>query len=510
VPTRPRPAPRPHAPLALAPLALLAPAALLALLVRAPGALAYPGPGLAQSRSQDEGEPLGLDREGLLRSLRRERALALQESWLRADEGQREAALVHLRPGAGVGRQLGAWPSFPALADAERALRGGPGLLEEGGWEQRLADSVTLVALPGAFEARSEGRRQSMTVHVLQLFESPMPEPVDLRLIWVSPEGREHLARTEPVRPEHFARGFEMFVSSQPSAPGEWALVPVVLRGAGVHRGLPVAVDAVEGLVRRQAYLQGAGLPAPTDPRRGRVQDALGLIQRGLRLPGLTSEDALRLAEGEPSGRPSGGLVRAEPHFVEGRLEAWRLGETPAASGVFMVTSVRDRPEEMLAGAVGRAWNASATALGYELFVTGLPMVADVGQRSAMDLLGELRAARGWGEVVLIAVGEAALLSPAALAGGGSSPEHLVLLRDGPGAARPDRRLDLPVLSIEALADEAGEEELRAEGPSWRRVLRPEPRQLLELDLPAWVSAALLTARGSSGSSGPSGNDGGR
>ncbi len=448
----------------------------------------------------DDDPPRVPDAGERARALQRERSLALLELWPGADPARRDLALAALRPDPARRLAPGAWPTFEALADAQRVLLGGPGPAESGWWEQRLADSLGLTVQPGAFEARPAGPTTPLTVLVTPLFDTPVPDAVDVRLVWVSPQGEERVARTEPVEPAPLRRGFEMYVHAPPSAPGEWVLIPQVLREGASLRGSPVAVDAVADLARRQRELVGRW-PAE-HAARARVGDARGLLEGGLRLPALSTEDLLRLAEGEPDGPPVGGLVPARPHFVAGRLEAWRLGSPGARTGVVLVASSRERPEELLAGTLGEHWRVAADAAGFELFATALALVPPTGARSALQLAAELRGARGWERCALVALGESALQSAAALGGAeGASFDLLVLVRDAPGAARADRRLDLSVLSLEPLAEGAGSTDLRPEGFPWLRVTRREPRFLVELELPALVAGALT--RGLRVESGP-------
>lgn len=454
----------------------------------------------------------GLERVELQRVARAERRLALRELWPAADAPRREAALVRLAPRAGRPVRAGLWPDIEALVDAERILRGGPGPTEPGGWEQRLADSLNLVAVPGAFAAGDDTRRQPLTVYVLPHFSTPVPEAVHLRLLWISPEGQESSARTEPIEPAHFAGGFEMYLQAPPSRPAEWSLVPIVLRGDGAYRGLPVAIDAVVDLDRRRAALPATEASGSRRPGWGRVLAARDLLEGGLRSAALTAEDCLRLAEGEPAGRLPGGLVPAEPRFEAGELSAWRLGQPGAAWGVLLVAGPQERPEELLAGALGERWEDAARRGDFEVFATGLPLLPDPGLRSALDLFEALRAERGWAGSVLVALGDAAQPSAAALrAWGGGDPDHLVLVREAPGAARPDPRLDLPVLSVEPLAAGPGDEDLRPEGPPWRRVRLREPRFLAELELPGLVAGLLgEPGAGPGGGSRGAGGSGGR
>lgn len=445
---------------------------------------------LAGAAQDSSTSPAAVDPGSQARALQRERIQALVELWATADDERRESALSALRPDPARRPPPGSWPSFAALADAQRALRGGPGPAESGWWEQRLVDSFGLTVRPGAFEARPGSRGTPLTVLVAPLFDTPVPDAVDVRLIWVSPQGEELVARTEPVEPGPLRGGFEMFVRAPPSAPGEWALVPVVLRQGASLRGFPVAVDAVRDLERRRAAL--AERWPTSHPGAARAADASALVEGGLRLPALTSEDLLSLAEGEPAGQPIGGLVPARPHFVAGRLEAWRLGPSAAHVGVVLIASSRERPEELLAGVLGERWGAAARASGFEVVATGLPLLPAAGTRSALDLAAELRAAHGWERCALVALGEAALQSAAALGGAGASGfDPVVLLREAPGLARPDGRLGTSVLSLEPLAETSGSEDLRPEGPPWVRLTRREPRFLLELELPQLVAAVL-------------------
>jgi len=179
--------------------------------------------------------------EAHLRAVRAERGELLREALAQARPGEEQ--LARLRAAWRTpGTSAGTFPSLGAMMDAVRELRGdAPGPL------QRLADSLDLQPVAGAFSASAE-RGPVLRVRVYPLYPIDAAGDFHLSLYWVAPDGTETRARRESVAESALAQpGFEMFVRAPASEPGLWHLIPEVERDGSSARGVPVPVPCLEG-----------------------------------------------------------------------------------------------------------------------------------------------------------------------------------------------------------------------------------------------------------------------
>ena len=316
-------------------------------------ATALTGPVLAQDSGEAEPRSGGLAALFVHRANRRaEREDDFFRAWSHAAEVDRERTARTLAELRSQGAPAEWRPDLGSLGVATWTLGGGdPELLLGENPAASLgvqALSVDLVVRPGAFRSTAPGERpENLVVRVWPLFELSEALDVTGRLIWIGPDGRESLAREEPIRASAFAEGgFDMYVRAPRSAPGIWQLVlelepdlselegglraaPVGLALVGVVRSTPVPVPCIADLPKSMAGDQGLG--------RGPLEALLG---SGLRFSG----EATRLAREVLTGVPAAIVLAPSEVTV-------------------LLASPRDLAGgPTLAGIVGQTWRAATDA----------------------------------------------------------------------------------------------------------------------------------------------------
>lgn len=377
---------------------------------------------------------------------RRERLLALYSDADAEARRRAEGTLERLHsPGAG----LVAPPSLRAVDQAARAIAGGLG-----GWLQELADSLDLRVLPGAFEARAEGRAP-LVVIVEPLYPTSGVQDVELALFWLAPDGSEQRARREPVAPAAFQPpGFEMFITAPLGPPAAWRLVAEVERGGERARGIPVVVEGLADLRRR---LDALGDPAAGTGAALYREALASLLQRGVRRlcdhPG--SALLARLEGQDPDGpRPLAVAWRDEDGFEHW---VWVLGSPDVAPEelVILLAASHESPEAAL---VRPAWAAYARAQRAWVLSTRLP-------DAAAPLLEELRRHAVGAPTLVVARGDTVGRLLFGLLGRAELPFDGVvfstLVNDAPGEILPQ----VPRLLV-APGGHASLESARAAGPA--------------------------------------------
>lgn len=431
-------------------------------------------------------------------AVQRGRERELQGRWSHAEAEPRAVAAGILRrgrdPQAPERQPLGYRP----IAVAIRELTGTVTEKPLYRW-QFLADAIDLRVAPGAFEARSEGRGESMTVHVSTLFDVLWLEGrVDLILFWIGEDGEELRARGEAILAGSFERGFPMYIRPPVSEPGRWRLVAELRTEKGSVRTHAVPVDCVAKLRERTARL--AELDTPL---------AVRLIARlrPLFAFGARSGDALPLAhwfdlvEGEVGSSPLRPVSVAESLGHGG--EVWEIVPPEGASPtevVLILTTPDEHPTDLLHEEIRAAWASSPNAPRRWVVAASLSTAA-LGD--LVPLVSSLRARPGTERLTLVVRGENALFVPGLLLAAERAAEEeeesvkpvhgvdaLVMAETSAARVPPRVPLSIPILQIADEAPElALEEGVSSSGAFWRRISLAVPRPVCHLELPGRIDA---------------------
>jgi len=428
-----------------------------------------------------------------LRNVFLERRLALEEAWEDAPEDRREAVRGLFKDISRMGVLAVYAGSAAVFTEARCLLASSVDRVADLPLAQRIAASLDLVVLPGAFSAGEGGEEviaRVLPAHT-ETLRALIPKQVEISLVWTGPDGVEVRARTEPVHSAALAMpGFEMYFRTPPSKPGLWSLVPEVrirdASGEHVGRGVGVPVYCVANLFDRYDRLRGVepeGEPALA--ARKALERTLLTGLRDATLPPIP--ELLSAAEGE-------GLFRPRPV-----LEAWGGGRTfslatpdgEVRAEIVIVTPALQDPEWSLIGLQADAWRAFAERRKVRIWVTGLP----VNGRGAPDLFALLAARRAeiQGVPLTLVVRAPAFtrLQMALLQRPDEAPpfDRLVLDTVLLGQRAPRRMVPVPTLVFEPLEKDASIESIPQEsGPSLYHQLRADPPQLAERDLPDAVA----------------------
>ncbi len=328
-------------------------------------------------------------RDDHLRNLYVERRLALEDAWQQATEADRKRVRAFARSNRAGGQPALYAASAQALTDTRYLLSGSETSVSELTLQSRVACSLDLMVLPGAFGAVDRDRGEALIVRVLpaytRLYQRALPEQIQLTLIWVSPSGEEVRARREPVhRSALVLPGFEMYFYAPPSKPGTWHLVPEVEWDGVSGRGVPVAVQCVRGLFDR--YDQLVSGTTATDAGRWGLESLERILLHGARDAGDPPvEDLLNGAEPSPSLR--------SVHAWAGKGTCYQLQpqeETDVRGMVVVVSPVLHEAAWALVGAEGRGWQTLAEDHNQRVVLTELPISHSRGP-DVLDLIRRMR-----------------------------------------------------------------------------------------------------------------------
>jgi hypothetical protein len=414
--------------------------------------------------------------------LRRERLELVRARYAAASEAPRSAALrafEGVRSGANPkGRELGLVEIDAVLHALEARAEGAASL------DQALADALSLRVVPGAFEARADGLGEATTVHLARTRDVAIEGDAILSLYWMGPKGEELRARREVIPGAILRAGLvEMFIRPPQSAQGTWWLVCEVGMGEAARRGLPVAVDCVDGLAARRAAL--LALPRTQLAVFAPEQALEELCADGVRHPVLGARALLVLAEK--------GVVAAARAEVQGGSFEYHI--TPAVEPVgtlVLVGGSSFSPLELVAGASSSAWRAFAESERLRLIAVDLPLTAGEGRSSLAARLAELREERPEDEFHLAAFGDAASALPSLRARHPELPlDSVTLVSDSLRRTGRDPRLKVRTLLVECSGASADSQWTREEG--FGKVLIREPFVLSAALVPelmiAWNAA---------------------
>ena len=334
--------------------------------------------------------PLGQDALGIeasLENLYLERRLAFEEAWLTAADEARARALAELRAIAEQGGAEGGAFSARALTEARAALAGAGAA--ERSLAARVAESLDLRVLPGAFGARRTGDGEEVVVRVLpaytEAFARALPEELTLALVWIAPDGREVRALEEPVhRAALTLPGFELYFRAPASEPGVWRLVPEVRLEGGTGRGIGVEVECLRDLFPRYRALASA--PIAGERERRHLERLERALLRGLRdARGPSIGELLEGAQAVPAA------FGACPELPEDErtLEIARA-PAPARECVVLLAPELEDPSWSLLGHAGAAWAQLVAEHGARVIVTARPL-HDARGADLLGLLGRLK-----------------------------------------------------------------------------------------------------------------------
>jgi hypothetical protein len=347
------------------------------------GILALAGPCFGAS---PQGNPY---QDAHLRNLYVERRLALEKAWAKAGEEDRERVRASARANKTGGQPALYAASAQILTDARFMLAGDEKSVSELSIQSRVACSLDLMVLPGAFGAVDRDRGDALIVRVLpaytRLYQRALPEQIQLTMIWVGPDGKETRARSEPVHRSAFVLpGFEMYFHAPPSKPGTWSLIPEVEWDGVKGRGVPVPIEGVRALFDRYDRLvsqAGSG-----ESQRAILASLERILLHGGRDAGDLSVE--KMLEGEAPAR-----AHRSVHSWAGKGACYQLDPeegTPAKGVTVVVSPVLHEAGWALVGDEGRGWRELATASAQRVLLTELSPSHSSGP-DVFDLLARLR-----------------------------------------------------------------------------------------------------------------------
>lgn len=427
------------------------------------------------------------DLEHHLRNVYLERRQAFLAAWDAAGEERRELVrgLLLDRRDRGVPAlyQL----SAQYLTEMARVLEGRADAPYELELEERLACSLDVLVLPGAFGAGEEGRGEEVIARVLpvttSLFE-PLPEEIGLRLVWVGPEGREIPARREPVhRSALRLPGFEMYLRAPSSPPGRWRLVPEVELEGRTARGVGVPVDCVLDLFGRYDRLE---LEEPDGPHEAAARAALRRhLVRGRR--DAMAPSIPRLLEG--AALPP--LLASSAAGADGRVLMLAAGPEEPDEVVVVVAPALEEADWVFAGEALAAWQGFAAEHGARVHACALPIRNPAGV-DVLGVLDGLREAHPDANLTLIVRGRAVGHLALTLAGRDTVPFDRVVVGTVPSPeAEPRRQFEAPTLLLTPLFDERPLERVPTDGPPLYLRRLADPPVVVDRRLPELLSAFL-------------------
>lgn len=431
-------------------------------------------------------DPASLERS--LRNLYLERRILFEDAWFEADADARGRARGLLR-----GRGAAGLPSLYSLSamtltEAYRQLADGTPPHERSP-ATRLAESLDLRVVPGAFSAGRAERGEEMIVRVLPAYTNALrgelPEELDLGLVWIAPDGAERRARREPVhRAAMRMPGFEMYFRAPASEPGRWWLVPEVTLGDDVGRGIPVAVDCIANLFPRYD-----AIPPTEGALRALLERVLVQGERDARYPDVSALLAPGAAERLAVHAPCAAVPEDPATFELAPPAGAEPADLKTSEIVVLLTPGLEDPEWALTGRAGAAWRSLAEEHGARVVVTGRP-VRGLGEPDLLGLLASLR--ETWPDARLTVVTRGRQASELGIATYGTRDDlpfdrvvqDTVLFGEG----APRRTIPCATLLFEPF-EEAHAVDVLAEDFVWVR--HPDPPHLAALDLPATIGRWL-------------------
>ena len=423
--------------------------------------------------------------ERILDNMYLERRTLFEDAWFAAEQAGRDRARELLLSRGAAG--LPALYSVPALALGEaHALLLAPVSTTGRSIATRLAESIDLQVMPGAFTSGQSERGEHMIVRVLPAYtravRGPLPSEFQLTLIWVAPDGREIRAQREPIAMGAMRLpGFEMYFRAPASPVGTWRLVPEVAIGEEAGRGVGVPVESVQDLWPRfDAIMDAQVVGERTQACRERISR---MLERGERDPGQPGIGELLQPDGvERMWIPAPCSIAPE----DSRTFAL---EPPEVARIVVVSSAGvENPLWSLQGRTGQAWQSLSSEHSAMVVVTSRALRGSVGP-GLFELLDALDEAHPEAPITLLVRGSQC--SKLSIALGRRRGEVLPfdeLVQDTVlfGEGGPRRMFDFPTLVFEPLEDREGTEVLE-EGLVW--VTRTDPPHISSLELPGVIGS---------------------
>lgn len=423
--------------------------------------------------------------ERILDNMYLERRTLFEDAWFAADEAGRDRACELLLARGAAG--LPALYSVPALALGEaHALLLAPVPTSGRSIATRLAESIDLQVMPGAFTSGQSERGEHMIVRVLPAYtravRGPLPAEFQLALVWVAPDGREIRAQREPIGIGAMRLpGFEMYFRAPASPPGTWKLVPEVTIGEEVGRGVGVPVESVADLWPRfDAIMEAQVVGERFQAFRDRISR---MIERGQRDPGQPGIGELLQLDGiERMWIPGACSVVPE----DSRTFAL---EPPEVARIVVVSSAGvENPLWSLQGRMGQAWQRLSSEHSAMVVVTSRALRNSVGP-GLFELLDALDEAHPEAPITLLVRGsQCTKLSIALGRRKGEALPFDELVQDTVlfGEGSPRRMLDCPTLVFEPFEKSEGAQVLEKR-LVW--VTRTDPAHISSLELPVVIGS---------------------
>jgi hypothetical protein len=430
-------------------------------------------------------------------SARFERESRVRDLFAAASAESREGVLQLYEADRAAGHV--AWlPALTTLSAAEKVLGKSDGTIGpdlEGDFLAALDVRLT----PGFFAVREEGKGEAITVHVTQLYATPLPRELVIGLDWVAPDGSRYRARTEAFTPREFGDGLEMYIRPPVSEASIWRLSPTLRLGERELRAPGVLVPCIDDVEAARKQLQAGGEGSRTGPRRDLWRDWTQLQDYGVR---ATSAAELPERLGQ-FGLPGGTDWTQDFGWVsfgsKDAVGAWAFApQETTQDAVLILTDGRRHESAVFAGELESRWNRFSK--DHRSFVLALSYTGEAEDRARLDaIIAELRA-QGVERFGIVASGDTAVMLPAHLR---ELPEGTVgrlLIHSSPTVANGVRlALAAPVLGV-AYGQESDAvqrqqaDEIAGDAERWW-VRRRGPAFLTELEIPAllgrWMDGSL-------------------
>ncbi len=405
----------------------------------------------AQTRYRLEfGDPQG----GIGRKLAWRRALQVErerpviEAWIAAGPERRQKLIEDLDEGVDPRRSRKRLLPMECLSRASRNYWHAAEDAVRLPWFD-LLDSVDLRVVPGAFNARKEGRGEAMTVRLTSIWDSLVPKEeegtLEVSLVWTSPSGEESVARREEANVMNMEDGFDMYIRPPVSEPGVWHLTLELGTPVGLVRSGAVAVECVRDLPALQESLSSHG----NSPIATQLKSRLDLLlEYGIRIAS-TATIASWVEDWKSPQQNALGLHAFDGALVGVPADLFvQLNQKPDAKGVLLVlVKENESPVDLFNGARSAAWAELAEACDLRILAGRVPL-SITSAESLAACLAQLEQNTS-GPIYVLGRGEAGQLLPSILAKNPELPMDALILSEtlGAGGDLPEG-LACPVLRV--------------------------------------------------------------
>jgi hypothetical protein len=412
-------------------------------------------PAYSQARIGDEfGAPeVRIERElAWNHALRAERERFLLEAWAEAGPAARVAMEARLGEGLDAKHSRRRPLSLESVSGAWRGYVSGAEDPARLPW-LNLLDSTDLRVIPGAFNARSEGRGEPMTVMVTSIWngdrEGLDPKPFGVNLIWTAPDGEESVARREVAEAANLESGFSMYLRPPISKPGVWWLTLELESVAGVVRSHPVPVECLDDIPALRTELHKAAASPSGHLQRSLLGRLEPLLEFGLRKGGSYSLASWLKWDDEFQGTKTGITPMDGGGLGAPGVTFWQLTESATGKGTLLLLAKKDEsPLDVFSGVRQAQWVALGKACDLRVIAVQLP-ISSSSLKPLGACLSALDAADADGPLILVARGESGQVLPYLLKQFPQEGLDALVLSETLGAGAPlGTGLALPVLQI--------------------------------------------------------------